>query len=103
MIIKLHTSQKVTAGLRSGREWERKRERRDKGKGGGEGRARWRERTEKERQKDEDESVGEMMGIKRETGAGQSWTKLNIAECIIGDKWTPDRSEMSAAEGRAGH
>lgn len=67
MIIKLRTSQKVTAGLHGGRERERKRgKKRDKGKGGGEGRGSWRER--KERQKDEDESVGEMMGIKREMG-----------------------------------
>lgn len=32
MIIKLHTSQKVTAGLHGGREGERKREKRDKGR-----------------------------------------------------------------------
>lgn len=61
---------------------------RDKGTGGVEGRGSWRERKERERQKDEDESVGEMMGIKKRNGAGQSWTKLNIVECIVRDKRT---------------
>lgn len=46
------------------------------------------EKRKKERQKDEDESVGEMMGIKKRNGAGQSWTKLNIVGFIIGNKRT---------------
>ena len=36
------------------------------------------------------------MGIKREMGAGQSWTKLPIVEFIIRDK--TDESEMGARE-----
>ena len=74
-------------------------EKRDKGKGGGEGRGGLGER-EVERQKDEDERVGEMMGIKGEMGHDNHGQKLNVDECVIGDKLSlnPDRTEGSEAE-----
>lgn len=74
MIIKLHTSQNVTVGLHGGREWEPKRKKSTRGREAGKDeKAGGREKER--RQKDEDESVGEKMGIKRETGqdnCGQS-------------------------------
>lgn len=59
--------------------------------------------TRKKRRDKRIQSVGEMMGIKREMGAGKSWAKLNVAECIIRDKWTliPDRSGWFCVEAAA--
>lgn len=76
MITKLHTSQKVTAGLHGGREWERKGEKGTRGREAGKDEEAGGREKKKERQKDEDESVEEMRGIKREMGQdnpGQSW------------------------------
>lgn len=93
MIIKLHTSQKVTAGLHGGRE---ENERVGCGvEGGG-----TREAGGKEK-KGKDKRI-RMRVWERWLGLKEKWgrtaAKLNIAECIKKDDWTPDRTEMSSDE-----
>lgn len=94
MIIKLHTSQKVTAGLHGGRE-----ENGGGGLGGGAGKGwgSWRESKGRKRQKDKDECVGEMIGINRKMGQdcyGPSWTQQNVLTGTNGLQTKLKRAQM---------